>query len=256
MRWRQDDVIAPLGPTATIRRFLRPRRLSAFTIKPLSVALSGRWPVGRSLRSTICRGPVGSQGSPSRPRPGSWTSPAAGQGLGLSARTVDDAPARPPWTRARTGGGPRLPSSGWRKARCATSSTSRRSSRTKCARRDPDFKTKMAEVRCVYRELKLIKETAAAKREPSDAVAIISYDEKPGIQAPATTAPDLPPAHARLARDHEYKRHGTVSLLAGIDLLTGQIHALVRNRHRTQPAISLTGTSSLIAYKVRVAAAG
>ena len=70
----------------------------------------------------------------------------------------------------------------------------------------------MAEVLCVYREVKLIRETAAAaKQKPSDAVAIVSYDEKPGIQAIATTAPDRPPApgrHATLARDHEYKRHG------------------------------------------------
>src|SRR5215469_9730766 len=104
-------------------------------------------------------------------------------------------------------------------------------------RRDPKFKQKMAEVLCVYREVKLIKETAAAaKQEPNDAVAIISYDEKPGIQAIANTAPDLPPrpgVHATFARDHEYKRQGTVSLLAGIDLLTGQVHALVRDRHRS-----------------------
>jgi hypothetical protein len=77
-------------------------------------------------------------------------------------------------------------------------------------RRDPEFKQKMAEVLCVYREVKLIKETAAAmKQEPSDAVAIVSYDEKPGIQAIATTAPDLPPepgVHATFGRDHEYKR--------------------------------------------------
>jgi transposase len=108
-------------------------------------------------------------------------------------------------------------------------------------RRDPEFKRKMAEVLCVYREVKLIKETAAAaKRKPSDAVAIISYDEKPGIQAIANTAPDLPPepgVHATFARDHEYKRHGTVSLLAGIDLLTGQVHALVRDRHRSREFI-------------------
>jgi transposase len=108
-------------------------------------------------------------------------------------------------------------------------------------RRDPEFKAKMAEVLCVYREVKLIKETAAAaNQEPSDAVAIVSYDEKPGIQALATTAPDLPPepgVHATFARDHEYKRHGTVSLLAGIDLLTGQVHALVRDRHRSREFI-------------------
>jgi len=104
-------------------------------------------------------------------------------------------------------------------------------------RRDPDFKQKMAEVLCVYREVKVIKEAAAAaKQAPSDAVAIISYDEKPGIQAIANTAPDLPPApgqHEGFSRDHEYKRHGTVSLLAGIDLLTGKVHALVRDRHRS-----------------------
>jgi transposase len=108
-------------------------------------------------------------------------------------------------------------------------------------RRDPEFKQKMAEVLCVYREVKLIRESAAAaKQEPSDAVAIVSYDEKPGIQAIATTAPDLPPApgrHAALARDHEYKRHGTVSLLAGIDLITGHVHALVKDRHRSREFI-------------------
>ena len=108
-------------------------------------------------------------------------------------------------------------------------------------RRDPEFKEKMAEVLCVYREVKILKETAAAlKTQPSDAVAIISYDEKPGIQAIANTAPDLPPqpgAHATFGRDHEYKRHGTVSLLAGIDLLTGQVHALVRDRHRSREFI-------------------
>ena len=92
--------------------------------------------------------------------------------------------------------------------------------------RDPEFAEKMAEVLCVYRKVKLLKKAAAAaNKKPRDAVAIISYDEKPGIQAIATTAPDLPPepgVHATFARDHEYKRHGTVSLLAGIDLLTGR----------------------------------
>src|SRR5215211_6151580 len=108
-------------------------------------------------------------------------------------------------------------------------------------RRDPEFAQKMAEVLCVYRKVKLLKkETAAAKKKPSDAVAVISYDEKPGIQAIATTAPDLPPqpgVHPTFARDHEYKRHGTVSLLAGIDLLTGKVHALVKDRHRSREFI-------------------
>ena len=67
------------------------------------------------------------------------------------------------------------------------------------------------------------------------------YDEKAGIQAIATTAPDLPPVpgrHASFARDHEYKRHGTLSLLAGIDLLTGtRSTRLVRERHRSREFI-------------------
>ena len=43
--------------------------------------------------------------------------------------------------------------------------------------------------------------------------------------------------HATLAREHEYKRHGTVSLLAEIDLVTGTVHALVKDRHRSREFI-------------------
>jgi hypothetical protein len=58
---------------------------------------------------------------------------------------------------------------------------------------DPNFAEKMADVLSVYREVKVLKKAVAAAKKPNDAVAIISYDEKPGIQAIATTAPDLPP---------------------------------------------------------------
>src|SRR5258705_12376998 len=69
--------------------------------------------------------------------------------------------------------------------------------------------------------------------ESSDAgsLAIISYDENPGIQSIGTTAPDRPPLPGKsptVMRDHEYKRHGTLTLMAGIDLLTGHVHALVK----------------------------
>jgi transposase len=104
-------------------------------------------------------------------------------------------------------------------------------------RRDEAFEAKMADVLCVYREVAVLR---ASKSESSD-VAIISYDEKPGIQALANTAPDLPPKpgeHEGFARDHEYKRHGTLSLLAGIDLLTGKVHARVEERHRSREFVS------------------
>jgi len=107
--------------------------------------------------------------------------------------------------------------------------------------RDAEFEQKMAEVLCVYREVQVLKKIAKL-RKSDKSVAIVSYDEKPGIRAVATTGPDLPPVpgvHATFARDHEYKRHGTLSLLAGIDLLTGKVHALVRDRHRSREFIEV-----------------
>jgi DNA replication protein DnaC/transposase len=104
-------------------------------------------------------------------------------------------------------------------------------------RRDPLFDEKMAEVLCVYREVEVLKQSAIAQEQETPAVAIISYDEKPGVQAIGTTAPDLPPEplrHGCVARDHEYVRHGTLSLLAGIDLVTGAVHATVEERHRSR----------------------
>ena len=111
-------------------------------------------------------------------------------------------------------------------------------------RRDPEFKAKMAQVLCVYSKVNVLKKAAATaakkNKKPSAAVTVISYDEKPGIQAIATTAPDLAPepgVHPTFTREFEYKRHGTVSLLAGIDLVTGKVHALVKDRHRSREFI-------------------
>jgi len=106
--------------------------------------------------------------------------------------------------------------------------------------RDAEFEQKMAEVLCVYREVQVLKKAASRTKKSAKRVAIISCDEKPGIQAIATTAPDLPPVpgmHATFVRDHEYIRRGTLSLLAGIDLLTGKLHALVKDRHRSREFI-------------------
>src|SRR2546430_2967666 len=72
-------------------------------------------------------------------------------------------------------------------------------------RRDAEFEQKMAEVLCVYRQVQVLKRTAARSKKPGKSVAIVSYDEKPGIQAVATTALDLPPepgVHATFTRDH------------------------------------------------------
>jgi transposase len=100
-------------------------------------------------------------------------------------------------------------------------------------RRDPEFDAKMVQVLHVYREVEIWREKGAP---PSDLIAVLSYDEKPGIQAIENAAPDLPPLpgkHSTVGRDHEYIRHGTLSLLAGIDLVSGEVLGLVRKRHRS-----------------------
>ena len=99
-------------------------------------------------------------------------------------------------------------------------------------KRDPDFESKMTQVLHVYKQVELIKEMDG----DTPPVTILSYDEKTGIQAIANVAPELPPVPGKyscIARDYEYKRHGTVSLLSGIDLLNGQVHGLVADRHRS-----------------------
>jgi transposase len=105
-------------------------------------------------------------------------------------------------------------------------------------RRDPEFDRKMVDVLHVYREVEVIREHGG---DPATSTtAYLSYDEKPGIQAIGTTSADLPPvpgAFDRIYRDYEYKRHGTLSLLAGIDLLSGHVHGLVAERHRSQEFI-------------------
>ncbi len=104
-------------------------------------------------------------------------------------------------------------------------------------RRDPDFEEKMAQILCVYRDVELLRKQQAGDGKM---VAILSYDEKPGIQAISNTAPDLPPVpgrHPSVGRDYEYVRHGTVSLMAGIDLLSGHVHGIVVDRHRSREFI-------------------
>jgi transposase len=102
-------------------------------------------------------------------------------------------------------------------------------------RRDPDFDTKMMQVLCVYRQVEMLRSS-----DGESGVAILSYDEKPGIQAIGTTGPDLPPVpslHPTHTREFEYVRFGTLSLLAGIDLSTGHVHGLVTERHRSREFI-------------------
>jgi len=108
-------------------------------------------------------------------------------------------------------------------------------------KRDPEFDRKMQEVLMVYRDVSLYTEGAVHDARPHP-IYTVSVDEKPGVQAIGLTAPDLPPVPGKapnIGRDYEYVRHGTVSILAGIDLHSGHIFANIEERHRSVEFIAL-----------------
>ena len=108
-------------------------------------------------------------------------------------------------------------------------------------RRDPDFEAVMRKVLIVYQDVELQNAMRAAGLTASNVITV-SVDEKPGVQAIANTAPDLPPVpgkHPKIGRDHEYERLGTCSILAALDLQDGHITARVEDRHRSVEFTSL-----------------
>ena len=107
-------------------------------------------------------------------------------------------------------------------------------------KRDPAFEAKMRDVLLVYQEVAL--QNATPNNGKGPAIITVSVDEKPGLQAIANTAPDLRPVpgkHPNVGRDHEYKRLGTCSILAALDLHEGHVTARVERRHRSREFIAL-----------------
>jgi len=105
-------------------------------------------------------------------------------------------------------------------------------------RRDPDLEARRQEVLLVYQAVALQNQNGGL----APLVITVSVDEKPGLQAIANTAPDLPPVpgrHTSLGRDHEYQRWGTCSILAALDLHSGHVTGRVERRHRSREFIAL-----------------
>lgn len=88
---------------------------------------------------------------------------------------------------------------------------------------DPEFEPKMLAVVGLYMQ------------PPQNAV-VLSVDEKTSIQALDRTQPRLPMKPHQIERlSHEYKRHGTASLLASLEVHSGQVRAepIQRNNSTT-----------------------
>ena len=108
-----------------------------------------------------------------------------------------------------------------------------------CEKRDPDFDSKMHDVLVIYKQLSLqFDENGNLKPFEGTPTHTLSYDEKPGMQAIGNTVKDRPPIpdtgkSSSVLRDYEYVRFGTLSLLAAIDLLTGEAIPLVSPTHKS-----------------------
>src|SRR3982074_889368 len=92
-------------------------------------------------------------------------------------------------------------------------------------RHDPDFTAKAADVVGLYVAL------------PEKAI-VLCVDEKPSIQAleRAQGYLKLPNGRALTGQSPDYKRHGTTTLFAPLEVATGRILAAHSNRRRRSPA--------------------
>lgn len=88
--------------------------------------------------------------------------------------------------------------------------------------KDPKFAEKVVDVVGLY-------------LNPPDNAAVLSVDEKTQIQALDRTQPMLPLKPGQIERrSHDYKRHGTASLYAAFDILSGKVLGRVTKRHRSK----------------------
>lgn len=164
--------------------------------------------------------------------------------LGLAAELwADAAPARSVAEHAADAGFPRLSkavkATVWRILDAHELKPHR--VRNHLERRDVEFERKMAEVLMVYRDVNLYRADAVHDARPTP-IYTVSVDENPGVQGLGVTAPDLAPVPGKqpgIGRDHEYVRHSTLSILAALDLHSGQLIANVEARLRSVEFVAL-----------------
>jgi transposase len=90
---------------------------------------------------------------------------------------------------------------------------------------DPEFAAKVRDIVGLYVD------------PPAHAV-VLSFDEKSQIQALDRTQPGLPMKKGRAGTmTHDYKRHGTTTLFAALDVLEGRVIGRCMQRHRHQEFI-------------------
>lgn len=99
--------------------------------------------------------------------------------------------------------------------------------RSWCISNDPEFATKAAEIVALY-------------LDPPENAVVLAVDEKPHIQALERAQGYLRLPNGRAVRgvSHEYKRHGTTTLFAALNVLTGGVHGMHARRRRRREFLS------------------
>ncbi len=101
--------------------------------------------------------------------------------------------------------------------------------------RDPDFEAKAKVIVDLYQGFYQGEPLGAGDR-------ILSFDAKPQINARRRLHPTLPAAPGRPVRyEHEYKRQGSLALLAGLDVHTGTVFASTPVTTGIKPFMDLAG---------------
>ncbi|QDQ29178.1 IS630 family transposase [Chitinimonas arctica] len=95
---------------------------------------------------------------------------------------------------------------------------------------DPNFVDKVRDVVGLY-------------LAPPDRALVLCVDEKSQIQALDRTQPSLPLTFGKAeTRTHDYKRHGTTSLFAALDVATGKVIGQLKRRHRSVEFLQFLNT--------------
>jgi transposase len=105
--------------------------------------------------------------------------------------------------------------------------------------RDPDFASKVRDIVGLY-------------LNPPEKAVVLCVDEKSQIQALDRTQPGLPMKKGRAGTmTHDYKRHGTTTLFAGLDVRTGEVIGECLPKHRAQEFIAFLKKIDRIVAKAR-----
>ena len=107
-----------------------------------------------------------------------------------------------------------------------------------CERRDPNLEAKTRDVLLLHEQLpfRFDEDGHPVPWEKGQEARVLSHDEKPDTRDAHEHCPDLRPVaggRGTVGRDYEHGRLGTLSLLASIDLLTGEATPLVSETHKS-----------------------